>query len=179
MTVNAEKTQETIISFPTEPVAPLPVTINNTAIERTETFKLLGVVLSNKLDWPDHCEYLHTKGSQRLYLLVYCSGGLVCLIMTSCRLHQHDPLGAGILCLCMAHLPVTGAVRETLRVVYPDLSYRRALSLTGMRILDQRREDTARGFSVQLLQRTTNWATCCPQPMTLGTISNPCPNIPG
>ena len=37
-------------------MAPPPVTINNTAIERTETFKLLGVVLSNKLDWSDHCD---------------------------------------------------------------------------------------------------------------------------
>ena len=70
MTINAEKTKEMMISFANKPVAPPPVIVNNTAIERTETVKLLGVVLSNKLDWSDHCAYLHTKGSQRLYLLV-------------------------------------------------------------------------------------------------------------
>ena len=59
MTINAEKTKETIISFSNKSVASPPVTINNTAIERTETFKLLWVVLSHKLDWSDHCEYLH------------------------------------------------------------------------------------------------------------------------
>ena len=57
MTINAEKTKETMTSFFNKPVAPPPATINNTAIEPTETFKLLGVVLSNELDWYDHCEY--------------------------------------------------------------------------------------------------------------------------
>ena len=54
MTINAEKTKEIIISFFKKPVAPPPVTIDNTAIERIETFKLLGVALSKKLDWSDH-----------------------------------------------------------------------------------------------------------------------------
>ena len=51
MTINAKKTKEMMISFSNKPMAPPHVTINNTAIERTETFKLLRVVLSNKLDW--------------------------------------------------------------------------------------------------------------------------------
>ena len=50
MAINAEKTKEMMISFSSKPVVPPPVTINNTVFERTETFKLLGVVLSNKLD---------------------------------------------------------------------------------------------------------------------------------
>ena len=58
MTLNAEKTKEMMISFSNKPVAPPPVTTNNTAIERTETFKLLGVMWSNKLDWSDHCTYI-------------------------------------------------------------------------------------------------------------------------
>ena len=62
MAINAEETKGMMISFSKKPVTPPPVTINSTAIEHTETFKLLGVVLSNKHDWSDHCEYLHTKG---------------------------------------------------------------------------------------------------------------------
>ena len=71
-TINAEKTNEMMISFSNKPVAPPPVTINNTVIEHTETFKLLGVrggCLTSS-SGPDHCECLHTKGVQRLYLLV-------------------------------------------------------------------------------------------------------------
>ena len=63
-TINAEKTNEMMISFSNKPVAPPPVTINNTVIEHTETFKLLwvrgGCLTSSS--GPDHCECLHTKG---------------------------------------------------------------------------------------------------------------------
>ena len=46
------------------------MTIDDTPTERTEKFRLLGVVVSSKLDWSAHCKFLHTKGSQRTYLLV-------------------------------------------------------------------------------------------------------------
>ena len=113
MTINAEKTKEMMISFSNKPVAPPPVTINNTAIERTETFKLLGVVLSNKLDWSDHCEYLHTKGSQRLYLLV---------LLRRAGVPDHDILRIYTSMIRSVleyaapvwhrHIPFTGTVRE-------------------------------------------------------------------
>ena len=49
-------------------------------------------------------------------------------------------------------------------IVYPDLSYRRALSLTGMQTLHQRREDIARGFFVQMLQPNHKLHHLLPEP---------------
>ena len=185
MTINAEKTKEMMISFSNKPVAPPPVTISNTAIERTETFKLLGVVLSNKLDWSDHCEYLHTKGSQRLYLLV---------LLRRAGVPDHDILRI-YTSMIRSVLEYTAPVWHTslsqekserlesvqkraLHVVYPDLSYRRALSLTGMHTLHQRREDTAKEFFVQLLQPGHKLHYLLPQPRDIGYNLRSLPKYP-
>ena len=141
-------------------------------------------MLSNKLDWSDHCEYLHTKGSQRLYLLV---------LLRRAGVPDHDILWiytSMIRSVLEYAAPVwhtslsqeqserlESVQKRALRVVYPDPSYRRALSLSGMRTLHQGLEDTARNFFVQLLQPGHNCTTCCHSPGTLGTISDPCPNI--
>ena len=185
MTINAEKTKETMISFSNKPVAPPPVTINSTAIERTETFKLLWVVLSNKLDWSDHSEYVHTKGSQRLYLLV---------LLRRAGVHDHDILQiyTSMTCSVLEYAaPVwhtflsqgqserlESVQKRPLRVVYPDLSHRRALSLTGMQILHQRREDTAREFFVQLLQPGHKFHYLLPQPRDIGYNLRSLPKYP-
>ena len=68
--VNSEKTKEMIISFSRKRNDVPAVIIDQKAIERTETFKLLGVLLSDDLDWGPHVEYLLGKCSQRIYLLV-------------------------------------------------------------------------------------------------------------
>ena len=171
MKINAEKTKEMVISFSTKPVAPPPVTINNTAIERTESFKLLGVVLSNRLDWSDHCEYLHSKCSQRLYLLV---------LLRRAGVPDHDILRiytSMIRSVLEYAAPVwhtslsqeqserlESVQKRAFRIVYPDLSYRRALSLTGMQTLHQRREHIARGFFVQMLQPNHKLHHLLPEP---------------
>ena len=59
-----------MISFCNKRTELPPVTIDDTLVERTKKFRLLGVVVSSKLDWSARCEFLHTKGSQRIYLLV-------------------------------------------------------------------------------------------------------------
>ena len=174
MTINAEKTKEMMISFSNKPVAPPPVTITNNAIERTETFKLLGVVLSNKLDWSDHCEYLHIKGLQHLYLLV---------LLRRAGVPDHDFLQIYISMICSVleyAAPVwhTSLAQEqserlesvhkwALRVAYQDLSYRRALARTDMWTLPQRYEDTARDFFVHLLQPGHKLHYLLPQPMDI------------
>ena len=70
MSVNFDQTKEKLISFSKKRTELAPVTIDDTPIERTEKFKSLGVVMSSKLDWSAYCELLHTKDSQRIYLLV-------------------------------------------------------------------------------------------------------------
>ena len=68
--------------------------------------------------------------------------------------------------------------KRVLRVVYPDLSYRGALSLTGMQTLHQRREDTAREFFVQLLQPGHKLHYPLPQPRDIGYSLRSLPKYP-
>ena len=63
ISVTAEKTKEMVISFSKKRTELPLVTIDDAPIERTEKFGLLGVVVSSKLDWSAHGEFLHTKGS--------------------------------------------------------------------------------------------------------------------
>ena len=68
MKINANKTKTMNTDFPLNQRDP-PAVLDGTQIEQTNTFKLLGVILSDDLSWGPHVEYLHSKCSQRLYLL--------------------------------------------------------------------------------------------------------------
>ena len=186
MAINADKTKELMISLSKKPKARPPVTISNTVIERTETFRVLGVVLSNKLDWSDHCEYLHTNGSQRLHLLV---------LLMRAGVPYHDILriyASMIRSVLEYAAPVwytslsqeqsgrlESVQKRALCVAYSDISYRRALSLTGRRTLHQRRKDIARDFFMQLLQPGHKLPYLLPEPRDIGHNLRSLPKYPG
>ena len=59
-----------IISRKRETTLPsLPLTINEFVIERVETFKYLGVHISQNLSWSPHVKYVCTKAKRILGLL--------------------------------------------------------------------------------------------------------------
>ena len=39
-----------------------------------ENFKLLGVIINNKLNWNDHTDYICEKASQLVYFLILLKG---------------------------------------------------------------------------------------------------------
>ena len=45
------------------------ITINNSAIQRIDSFKILGVILQNDLKWNQHVNTVISKANKRLYLL--------------------------------------------------------------------------------------------------------------
>ena len=45
--------------------------INSKEIERVESFKLLGVVLSSDLSWSEHVDYMLRKVAKRMYCIHY------------------------------------------------------------------------------------------------------------
>ena len=67
MKINAAKTKSMHITFFTKDTEPPPIIIDDTPIEQSETFKVLGVILLADLSWGPHVEYLHSKCSQRLF----------------------------------------------------------------------------------------------------------------
>jgi len=62
MIINGKKTREMLIGTASKVCMP-PVILNDLPIERVDTFKLLGVYLSNDLKWEKHVNAVTSKVS--------------------------------------------------------------------------------------------------------------------
>jgi len=72
MQINKQKTKEMVIT--TSRTSSIPFFPN---IERVETFKLLGIVVSNDLKWNPHAAYIIQKANTRLRFLRQLKRGAV------------------------------------------------------------------------------------------------------
>ena len=88
MKISSEKTEETTITFPKKHPTPQPVIIDGAKIERTATFRLLGVMLSSDLSWEVHVRYLYGKRAPSFFLLTLLKRAGVPLA----DLHFTDPV---------------------------------------------------------------------------------------
>ena len=73
MTVNETKTKEMLIYFGTKfshNTVPF-ISINEKEIERIESFKLLGVMISSDLSWQPHVDFILKKAAKRIYCIHY------------------------------------------------------------------------------------------------------------
>jgi len=68
MMINVKKTREMIIGRAVKVSIPLLV-LNSEPIQRVDTFKLLGVHISNDLKWGQHVNVILSKAASRLYFL--------------------------------------------------------------------------------------------------------------
>ncbi|PIK41222.1 hypothetical protein BSL78_21929 [Apostichopus japonicus] len=67
--LNVEKTKEMVIDFRKGDHEPPPVVIKDLAVNRVSSYKYLGVVLDDQLNWHDHIDYLVRRINPRLYCL--------------------------------------------------------------------------------------------------------------
>ena len=67
--LNVKKTKEMIIDFRTNKNPLTPVLISNEEVERSESYKHLGVTLDNALNWNPHIMTLLKKLHTRFYFL--------------------------------------------------------------------------------------------------------------
>ena len=77
MIANPAKTKEVIIYFGkkiTKDIIPV-VTVDSRPIERTDTFKLLGVVFTSNLSWSSHVLHILGKVSKRYIISPQCQTG--------------------------------------------------------------------------------------------------------
>ena len=73
MRINPDKTKEMVICFCKDrghSDALLNLVINDSIVERVQSSKILGVIVSKDLSWNQHIEGIITKASKRLYVLV-------------------------------------------------------------------------------------------------------------
>jgi hypothetical protein len=161
MKINTKKTKEMLIyfgrKFDKEAVAPL--ILDNDQIERVETFKLLGVIFSSDLSWGPHVSYLLGKVSKRYYLifqlarlgvaqhditLIYCA--IIRSILEYACAVWHSGLTT------TQSNDIERVQKRCLRIIYPDLSYRDALFISGLDRLCVRRENIVRDMFKDIQQ---------------------------
>ena len=158
MKINPDKTKTMEITFTRTHYNIPPVCMCNEPLESVTTFKLLGIIFSSDLTWGAHVDYLYRKCSRRLYLLIMLKrAGVptrdilrICLSMIRSVLEYacqvwHTSLSG-------AHSDQLESVqRHALHIIYPDLSFVKALSQSGLSLPSNRREDLCRAFFKDML----------------------------
>ena len=71
LAANAGKTKDMVISLraPQNRPIPPPIVLNNQAVERVDTFKLLGIQLSSDLKWDAQVQFMLKKAQPRVHYL--------------------------------------------------------------------------------------------------------------
>ncbi|XP_055776853.1 carboxypeptidase N catalytic chain isoform X2 [Salvelinus fontinalis] len=69
LTLNVNKTKEMIVDFRKKQREHPPIHIDGTVVEKVESFKFLGVHITDKLNWSTHTDSVVKKAQQRLFNL--------------------------------------------------------------------------------------------------------------
>ena len=138
--------------------SPPPVCMCNEPLESVTAFKLLGIIFSSDLTWGAHVDYLYRKCSRRLHLPIMLKRAgvptrdILRIYLTMIRSVLEYVCQVWHTSLSGAHSDKLESVqRRTLHIVYPDLSYAKALSQSGLSLLLNRREDLCRAFFKDML----------------------------
>jgi len=67
--LNVKKTKELIIDFGMKHTEYPDIVINGEPVERTKSYKYLGVIIDNKLNWSLNADLVCSKAKKRLYFL--------------------------------------------------------------------------------------------------------------
>ena len=153
MRINTSKTNEMLIYFgKTFIKSDITVTmINNTSIKRVETFKLLGVIFSSDLTWRAHVDYIISKASKRIFVVYQlvrsglCVNDVIAVYSSLIRsvLEYACPVWHCGLTKGQSD-EIEGVQKRCLKILFPDLSYKDSLQITGLELLSLRRESQVR-----------------------------------
>ena len=129
-----------------------PICTSGDAIERVKSFKLLGVYISEDLTWGVHCDYIVKKANRRLYALrslKKCGVPTCDLITVYCSFIRSVIEYASAV---FANLPkylsdaLEGIKKRALRIIFSNLHYDEALTLSGLSSLEDRRTAACESF---------------------------------
>jgi len=69
LSLNIDKTKELVVDFRRQSKEYTPITINKTPVERVNSFKFLGIHITENLTWSAHTDAVLKKAHQRLFFL--------------------------------------------------------------------------------------------------------------
>ena len=153
MQLNTGKTKEMTIYFGRKKTSINRITINNQQIETVNTFKLLGVILNDKLTWDDHVHYIVGKAAKRLYFLRLLkranvpSEQIIRVYESTVRSVLEYAAEVWHPGLSQTHAQqIEHIQKRALRIALPTHDYSSALSSTNMLTLNERREEICRNW---------------------------------
>ena len=157
--INNSKTKEMIVHFGKQfDVATVPNLSNkDVVIDKVSEFKFLGVILRDDLNWCSHVAYIISKASKRIYVISLLSRikmsvvdliGIYCSIVRS-ALEYASPVWHGGLSKAQS-CDIERVQKRCLRIIFPLLSYKEALRISGLERLSARREKASYDLFVQI-----------------------------
>ena len=132
MYINEIKTKELLIHFnkKTDRNSIPGITVNGKTIERVETFKLLGVMISSDLSWDAHVIYMLNKVGKRMFCIHYLARAgiseadivhVYCSIIRSVLEYACPVWHPGL--TKAQSKEIERVQKRCLRVIYPSLTY--------------------------------------------------------
>ena len=156
MRLNAKKCKEMVFDFLQYKSTTLsPLMIGGAVIDRVQSYKLLGLHISNDLTWNSHCETVYKKAVKRLYgLRVLKKAGMSTgdLVSVYCSIVRSTVEYASP---AWAALPqylsnmLESVQKQAMRVIFPGFLYEDALDLAGLDPLYVRRIDSCKSFVIK------------------------------
>ena len=152
MMINVKKTKEMIIGRALKVSIP-PVVLNSEPIQRVDTFKLLGVHISNDLKWGQHVNVILSKAASRLYFLKQLkragagTGDLLCFYNMIVRpvLEYASPVWHSSLTVAQSE-SLESVQKRAMRIIFPHLNYSGSLFIAEANTLEGRRQELAQRF---------------------------------
>ena len=129
--------------------------IGGAVIDRVQSYKLLGLHISNDLTWNSHCETVYKKAVKCLYgLRVLKKAGMSTgdLVSVYCSIVRSTVEYASP---AWAALPqylsnmLESVQKQAMRVIFPGFLYEDALDLAGLDPLYVRRIDSCKSFVIK------------------------------
>lgn len=171
MILNTRKTKEIIVHFGRhENKSAMPLLkIDQSNVERVESFKLLGVYFSADLSWGVHVSYILKKSAKRFYVIhqlvrarinssdvvsVYCS-------LIRSILEYACPVWHTGLTVSQSN-DVENVQKRVLRIIFPGLFYSEALVFAGLERLSIRRERLTRELFTEMKSPSHVLNKCLP-----------------
>ena len=147
MKINGKKCKEMTISFLRDKPNTSPLRIDGQQIDCVQSFKVLGIIITNQLKWSENTDAIVKKASKRLHILrvLRRSGipptdllpiffGLVRSILEYACTVWHTCLPQ------YQRLRLELVQKRALRIIYPEMHYEEALSEAKCQRLDERRQ---------------------------------------
>ena len=159
VSLNEKKFKELIIYFGSKYSSNdiPPIIVNGSIVERVDSFKLLGVIISSDLSWEKHVNYIVNKASKRMHcvrILVKICAPVDDVIMIYCSVVRSVLEYA-----CQVWHPgltrkqsddIERIQKRCLSMIFPHLKYSESLEISGLEKLNTRREELTRNLFCQI-----------------------------